>query len=70
MLLAAASGLLLTLYSALYKTVKDEIDNSTVLMLRGVIQVLITIDVYQIIEDSFREREPKQNYFLLENVSV
>ena len=63
MLLAAASGLLLTLYSALYKTVKDEIDNSTVLMLRGVIQVLITNDVYQIIEDSFREREPKQNYF-------
>jgi len=39
MLLAAASGLLLTLYSALYKIIKKDIDNSTVLMLRGVIQV-------------------------------
>jgi hypothetical protein len=39
MLLAAASGLLMTLYSALYKMVKDEIDNSTVLMLRGICQV-------------------------------
>jgi hypothetical protein len=44
MLFAAASGLLMTLYSALYKMVKKDIDNSTVLMLRGVIQVLICID--------------------------
>ena len=39
LLLAATSGLLMTLYSALYKMVKSEIDNSTVLILRGIIQV-------------------------------
>ena len=39
MLLALASGLLMTLYSALYRLVKKDIDNSTVLILRGVIQV-------------------------------
>ena len=48
MFLAAASGLLLTLYSALYKTVKNEIDNSTVLMLRGVIQVQKNIQCCQL----------------------
>ena len=32
-------GLLMTLYSALYKIIKKDIDNGTVLMLRGAIQV-------------------------------
>lgn len=32
-------GLLMTVYSALYKMIKNDIDNSTVLMLRGAIQV-------------------------------
>jgi drug/metabolite transporter (DMT)-like permease len=39
--LAAASGLLLTLYSALYKSIKTDIDNSTILVLRGLIQVSV-----------------------------
>ena len=40
-LLAATSGLLLTLYSALYESIKTDIDNSTVLVLRGLIQVSV-----------------------------
>jgi hypothetical protein len=48
MLLAAASGLLLTLYSALYKMVKKDIDNSTVLMLRGIIQVRALVQRHSI----------------------
>jgi hypothetical protein len=49
MLLAAASGLLLTLYSALYKMVKKDIDNSTVLMLRGIIQVRTLVQRHSIV---------------------
>jgi hypothetical protein len=30
----------MTVYSALYKTIKNDIDNSTILMLRGAIQVI------------------------------
>ena len=38
-ILAAMSGLIMTLYSAIYKTIKTDIDNSTVLMIRAGIQV-------------------------------
>ncbi len=38
-MLAFFIGLLMTLYSALYKIIKKDIDNGTVLMLRGAIQV-------------------------------
>jgi len=40
-ILAAMSGLIMTLYSAIYKTIKNDIDNSTVLMIRAGIQVCI-----------------------------
>ena len=69
MFLAAASGLLLTLYSALYKTVKNEIDNSTVLMLRGVIQVQKKYLVLSAHFDSWRRHQISGNNSTLHRYS-
>ena len=46
-LLALGSGLCLTLYSFLYKTITDEIARSTVLCTRGLIQVIQAEQKYQ-----------------------
>ena len=40
-LYAIASGVMLTMYSAFYGWIKEEIDTSSVLMLRGLIQIVL-----------------------------
>ena len=42
-LLSIASGFLLTMYSTIFKSIKEDIDKSVVLILRGLLQVSLIL---------------------------
>jgi hypothetical protein len=77
MLLALISGMFGTLYSSLYKSIKDDMDISTILILRSALQVfamaILTGSCVKILPTNMEEMSGKQQlltWFFVINVGL